>query len=220
VVRFALRFLLSLVALASFSLLAIKTPQIHRNFLYREVGNKVVEVVKVDPLFGQIQGGGTGWSVKLHGKYYIITNKHVCEMYQGDKNATIKLNDGRLLHRQVISISDISDLCAIEGIEEIGALSLADNIYIGEIVSVVGHPLLLPINVSYGAILEENNFQIGFESELAFLSTCQILPGNSGSPVVNYRGQVVGVAFAADSDVHWGLIIPLDDLKMFLSRLS
>lgn len=42
-------------------------------------------------------------------------------------------------------------------------------------------------------------------------------PGNSGSPVLNAYGHVVGVLFAGDERTHWGYIVPLDDVEEFLS---
>jgi hypothetical protein len=48
-------------------------------------------------------------------------------------------------------------------------------------------------------------------------TTIPIFPGNSGSPVMNSDGDVVGVAFAGDSRTNYGAIIPLDVLKSFLS---
>lgn len=50
----------------------------------------------------------------------------------------------------------------------------------------------------------------------ALQTNAVIQPGNSGSPVVNVYGNVIGVAFAGDNDVHWGLVIPLEEVKAFL----
>jgi S1-C subfamily serine protease len=50
----------------------------------------------------------------------------------------------------------------------------------------------------------------------AYLSTVIILPGSSGSPVVNFFGNVVAVAFAGDSDSNWGSFVTLPDIKQIL----
>ena len=50
----------------------------------------------------------------------------------------------------------------------------------------------------------------------AYTSTVTILPGNSGSPAVDFWGRVIGVAFAGDSEVHWGLLVTLGDVHDFL----
>lgn len=52
----------------------------------------------------------------------------------------------------------------------------------------------------------------------AYQSNAIILPGNSGSPVVNWWGQVEGVAFASDNESHWGLIVSLADIQDFLKN--
>jgi S1-C subfamily serine protease len=50
----------------------------------------------------------------------------------------------------------------------------------------------------------------------AYITTAFSLPGNSGSPVVDWTGKVTGVLFAGNDDTHWGLVIPLEDLRRFL----
>ena len=53
----------------------------------------------------------------------------------------------------------------------------------------------------------------------ALTSNITVLPGNSGSPVVNWWGRVTGVAFASNqSRMMWGSIIPLDQVKKFLDQ--
>lgn len=52
----------------------------------------------------------------------------------------------------------------------------------------------------------------------AYITNVVILPGNSGSPVINFWGQVQGVAFASDSEANWGRMISLNDVKAFLKN--
>lgn len=51
----------------------------------------------------------------------------------------------------------------------------------------------------------------------AYMSTAVIFPGNSGSPVVDFWGRVIGVAFASDN-TNWAMIVSLEDIKDLLSR--
>lgn len=53
-------------------------------------------------------------------------------------------------------------------------------------------------------------------SVLAYQTSAVALPGNSGSPAVDMWGNVVGVLFAGDSEVHWGMLVTLKDVKDFL----
>lgn len=48
--------------------------------------------------------------------------------------------------------------------------------------------------------------------------TTRIFPGNSGSPAVNFFGSVVGIVFAGNSETNWGFVVPLHQIKDFLSR--
>lgn len=66
--------------------------------------------------------------------------------------------------------------------------------------------------------------QFGFPVNLCVLhiksnlSNVIILPGNSGSPLVNYRGQLIGVAYAGSIRSNWGIFVVLDDVKAFLKN--
>lgn len=51
----------------------------------------------------------------------------------------------------------------------------------------------------------------------AYITSAVIHPGNSGSPVVNFWGNVIGVAFASDS-TNWGRMVPIQDVKAFLKN--
>ncbi len=229
--------------------LIIITPQMRRNFIRKYVGSKVVEIVKTKD--GKPIGGGTGFGIKApSGREYIMTNAHVCSAFK-DEDPTVLLPNGSMVKRKILSISDTTDLCLIEGVTGLGALELGKSVYIGETIMIVGHPLLMPLAVSEGdiidlkvneiglgiigeEILEKNcrlpknkivEVQYGFfgtvpvcmEEIMSYQTTAQSLPGSSGSPVVNKEGQVIGVNFAGDELVHWGISVPLEDVKKFLA---
>lgn len=240
---------MALIAVLSGLFITIRLPQMKDYYLRWSVGGSVVKVVKLDPQ-GHILGGGTGFSIKgPSGKKYIITNAHVCEMYKGASEADVQEPDDTIKTRKIVEISQDTDLCLIEGINELSPISLASSVSIGENAAIIGHPELMPLTIAYGDIVEDKLYQvpmgiigmdmpeeqcklpknriIDVETFLGPLSVCveeveayritaTSLPGNSGSPVVNYRGQLIGVDFAGDNDIHWGLVIPLDDVKDFL----
>jgi S1-C subfamily serine protease len=52
----------------------------------------------------------------------------------------------------------------------------------------------------------------------AYMTSIVIYPGNSGSPMVDYMGRVVGVAFAGDNSDNYGEVVSFTDLKTFLAR--
>jgi S1-C subfamily serine protease len=233
-----IKLLLALIIIADGSYLVIKTPQLHRDFLRYKVGRAVVKVVKMND-DGQVLGGGTGFSILVKGRKYILTNAHVCDMYEGGHIAVIEMPDGTFKQRPIKAISGDTDLCIIDGIAELPTVSLAKSVSLGEIVAVVGHPMLMPLNISYGDIIGETiaTVAIGFadmkcdlpknkimgfycvEQVEAYQTTATALPGNSGSPVVNWRRQVIGVLFAGDSSINWGMVIPLYDVQNFLNNI-
>lgn len=247
-----LLFLLGLSCIISSSYLVLQAPHLHNIYLRSAVGSNVVEVLKTDSM-GKPLGGGTGFQIKHLGKKYIITNAHVCDMYQGGSMATLLLPDGSMTKSPILEVSEETDLCAIKGIESLGVIPIGNSVSIGEGIYTVGHPHLMPLNVAPGDILGQQVFQVGLgvigmditkeqcskpknrivsvdmgmfgsmdvciEEVNAYQTTSVTLPGNSGSPVVNWKGEVIGVLFAGDNDVHWGLVITLYDLKDFINNL-
>ena len=194
-------------------------------------------IVKVLNLAGT--GGGTGWVTKAKGKNVIVTNDHVCAVEMGGY-VIIQTDDGRLGRKKVLKRSAVRDLCIVEGLRA-PALRIApfgprrfDKL------TVYGHPLLKPTTPSTGEYLEdgvvpigmgpneEGNCQEGTEEIESFFgkicvlpmelsySTVPIYPGNSGSPVLNEEGEVVGVMNSSDSRDNRGMFIPLQYLKEIL----
>jgi S1-C subfamily serine protease len=234
-------------------------PQVHSYFLRNKVGPKVVLLIKYRhdlKTNAYIRSSmGTGFHVQApSGKIYILSNRHVCNINDGD---TINVKDGGIdtksieYTRKIIKVSQTQDLCLVESVYDKG-LGIASDAGIGEFMSVVGHPTGYDLTVTKGEIVgaETLNFyekiKDGDESKCNFknqkveaipmidkndkitlvktchtkniglITTAQVKSGNSGSPAVNYFGQLVGVIFAISSDDWWGRIIPLNAVKDFL----
>lgn len=141
----------------------------------------------------QVVGTGSGFFVT---DSLVVTNHHVvqgCHELTGPNDATYRL---------IVSDAE-EDLALLEASESAKAyLPIAPqaDVALGEEVSALGFPL-------YGAISKQLNFTAGVVSSTSGLAddpdwfqlTAALQPGNSGGPVLNAQGQVVGVAVASAS---------------------
>lgn len=190
--------------------------------------------------------GGTGFQVRApSGKIYVLTNEHICTHMQ--EKGTVKVTDEwkRVSHPKVLKISQTSDLCLLEGVPDVPALSLGRDNYPGLYGMIVGHPGLRPLEYAAGVFVElgpvtfqevmapgqkceaDNKFlklevtplgiqRICYQVRYAYTTSVPVYPGNSGSPVLDLDGRVVGVAFACNTITHWGYVVPLQEVKNFL----
>jgi serine protease Do len=134
---------------------------------------------------------GSGFIVDSQG--YIVTNNHVV------KNATkikIKLQDGRLLDGKVVGTDPQTDLAVVKvNASDLPTLRLAnsDQVKVGEWVLAFGSPFGLEQTMTAGIISAKGRV-VGAGNYDNFLQTdAAINPGNSGGPLVNTRGEVVGI---------------------------
>lgn len=185
--------------------------------------------------------GGTGFVTNTSsGNRVIVTNDHVCGV-SNDGYVKITDNQGNFAIKRIIKRSFVRDLCLIEGIKA-PALYLssrpADEF---EHLTVVGHPQLMPTTPSEGVFVkniiiplglntqEDGSCKPGSQPVESFFGTFCILymevgyttvpifGGNSGSPIVNDKGKVVGVINSANSRTNRGNYIPLPYLNEILS---
>lgn len=212
---------------------------------YRKgVGSDVVRVYKVDQ-----STGGTGFHVKAEsGNVYILTNKHVCSLADKYDRLLIEQN-GKKVFRRVVARYPEHDLCVVEPLSKNhSTLSIASRIFEGEDIIVVGHPGLRSLTLAHGEYIGSKTIEISslvdspkqcagrvFDDPMTYLFTGKLLclesfrssaisspiyGGNSGSPVVNKFGNVVGVVFAGNrSQSNDGYMVPLQYVKEFLKGL-
>ncbi len=159
-----------------------------------------------------IFGGGTGFLVYgPSGKEYILTNKHVCE------GALLAQNKGQTIVVDIIEVSKITDLCLIDSHKLHGSLSIGSvEPKQHDVVHVIGWGNLLGNAYTMGHYVGRLMEVILSVTNPAY-ATVQILAGNSGSPVMNDAGEVVGVAYASSGAIaNRTLMVPLDQIQAFL----
>jgi len=140
-------------------------------------------------------GQGSGVIVRAEG--YILTNNHVVE---GADQVTVELSDDRKVEAEIVGTDPETDLAVLkidaDSLQPV-ALGDSDAIEVGDWVLAIGSPFGLDQTVTAGIISGKNRRQgiiengRGFED---FLQTdAAINPGNSGGPLVNLRGELVGI---------------------------
>ena len=171
---------------------------------------------------------GSGVITEVAGRMVVITNRHVINRADLD-NITIRLDDGRELNPRRLW-SDASTDIAVMEIEaadlEPARLAEKDPVQIGDSVLAVGSPFGLSHSVTLGIVSAKGrrDLELGEEGVRFqdFIQTdAAINPGNSGGPLVNLRGEVVGLntAIASNSGGSEGIgfAIPVS-MVMFVTR--
>lgn len=200
-------------------LLAIPLLFLPYNSIISNYLNKKAGIVAI--LIGN--GGGTGFHFKMpNNKWIILTNKHVC-----DDAKVVKVSDGdTIVERKVITTSPDYDLCAVEPTKEFGLDNTDEPSNLLPSIT-AGHGALSPITTN-----------IGFHSGKVFMPICvealffscsksiiieldaydlKVIGGHSGSPIMDLRGNLVGVINAGNG-LH-SFAVPIKHVREFLSNL-
>jgi serine protease Do len=177
-----------------------------------------------------VDEAGSGVLIERRGKHYVITNRHVVK-YSTLAGIEVRLADGRVLHPTQAWSDRATDiaLLAVSG-EELVPARLGDsrNLEIGDFVLAVGSPFGLSHSVTYGIISAKGrrDLQLGDDGVIYqdFLQTdAAINPGNSGGPLLNLRGEVVGIntAIASSSGGSEGIgfTIPINMAMLIADQL-
>jgi S1-C subfamily serine protease len=178
--------------------------------VYDKVSPSVVSIVNLaslqdssssDVTVPESQGSGFVWDTQGH----IVTNDHVVE---GAKEIRVTFSDGVELPAEVVGADPDSDLAVIKVDPtlidlvpvEPGAL---DEVVVGQRAIAIGNPFGLEGTMTSGivsAIGRSIPALTGFSIPLAIQTDAAINPGNSGGPLLNERGQVIGVNAQIRSD--------------------
>jgi S1-C subfamily serine protease len=172
----------------------------------------------------QLRGLGSGFIIDKSG--LILTNAHVVD--KADK-VTVRLKDGRTYQGKVQGIDEVTDLAVVKinaGNDlPVAALGSSDHVQVGDWAIAVGNPLGFDNTVTLGIVstLKRSSAQVGIaDKRLDFIQTdAAINPGNSGGPLLNERGEVIGINTAIRPDAMGiGFAIPIDKAKAIATQLQ
>lgn len=159
------------------------------------------------------QGTGSGFIVSADGR--VVTNAHVVE---GADTVKVTLKDGRTLDGKVVGIDPVTDVAAIKinatGLPTV-KLGHSKDLVPGEWAIAIGNPLGLDNTVTAGIIsaIDRSSSQVGIpDRRVQFIQTdAAINPGNSGGPLLNAKGEVIGINTAIRTDAQGlGFAIPIE----------
>ena len=168
------------------------------------------------------QGTGSGFIISTDGR--IITNAHVVE---GATKVTVTLTDGRTFEGVVVGTDKVTDVAAVK----IDAQNMPSVIFgntkslsPGQWAIAIGNPLGLDNTVTAGIIsaLGRSSSEVGIpDKRVQFIQTdAAINPGNSGGPLLNDRGEVIGMNTAIRKDAQGlGFAIPVETFNRIAAQL-
>jgi serine protease Do len=169
------------------------------------------------------RSSGSGFFVSAKGE--VLTNNHVVE--EADK-LEIELSDGTRYQMSVVGTDPETDLALLQ-VEEADqvfpflALGDSDGLRVGEWVMAVGNPLQLEHTVTVGVVSAKGR-ALGLGSDASFENFIQtdaaINLGNSGGPLVNVHGNVVGINTAINvRGQNLGFAVPIATARQILGQL-
>jgi serine protease Do len=168
--------------------------------------------------------GGTGVIISSDG--YIVTNEHVVA---NSKSLTVSLADGRSFPAKVVGSEKSTDLAVIK-IEATGLPTVtfgdSDNVKPGQLAVAIGNPLGMEFSrtVTAGIVSGiDRILNITQDSAIRLIQTDAVInPGNSGGPLVNAKGEVIGLNSMklASNDVEgMGFAIPSNQVQRVASEI-
>jgi serine protease Do len=163
---------------------------------------------------------GSGFVIDPSG--LIVTNAHVVE---SAGQIQVRLADGRRFPASIVGRDSRVDLALlkIEGPPRLTVLPLGDSnrLRVGELVLALGNPFGLEQSVTFGIVSRKGAPLTVAAPGFDFIQTdAAISPGNSGGPLVNVSGEVVGVNSMVARNGSIGFAIPSNLVKLLLPQLA
>lgn len=172
------------------------------------------------------QGQGSGFILDKAG--HILTNYHV--VANANRGIEVQLSNKRRYTAKVIGTDKAHDLALLQieaqNLEPV-TLSDSSNLAVGQKVYAIGNPFGLSGTMTRGIISSIRSIKGGESAPIedAIQTDAAINPGNSGGPLLNYRGEVIGIntmiaSNGADQSSGIGFAIPINTAKAVLADLT
>jgi putative serine protease PepD len=200
--------------------------------IYELARRGVVEITateETEDLFGgprSQQAGGSGFVYDKEG--HVVTNEHVVD---GAESVSVKFWNGKTYEARVVGTDPSTDLAVLEvdaPASELFPLSLGDSskLAVGDSVVAIGSPFGLEQTVTTGivsALHRQITSQNGFAIDDSIQTDAAINHGNSGGPLLNAQGKVIGVNAQIESESGGndgvGFAIPSNTIRSIVSQL-
>jgi Do/DeqQ family serine protease len=168
------------------------------------------------------RGTGSGFILTDDGR--VLTNAHVVA---GTETVEVTLKDGRTFEGRVVGADSVTDVAVVKiDANELPTVQLgrSDNLTPGQWAIAIGNPLGLDNTVTAGIISAtgRSSSQVGVpDKRVSFIQTdAAINPGNSGGPLLNDRGEVIGINTAIRADAQGlGFAIPIETAQRVAEQL-
>lgn len=159
-------------------------------------------VVSIDVTSSQNAGTGSGFVIRSTDlESFILTNNHVVTGAGDNAKITVTFQDQSQVNAEIVGTDASYDLAVLRverGNLPVAALGNSDDVVVGDATIAIGSPLGLTGTVTSGIVSALNRpVTAGDANDISFISAIQtdaaINPGNSGGPLVNSRGEVIGI---------------------------
>src|SRR3989475_7696913 len=144
---------------------------------------------------GEFHQPGLGSGVIVDSRGYVLTNFHVIK---GADGVIVRLSSKREYRGRIVGTDAKTDLAVVRFEPEtevtVATLGNSDALRVGEWAVAIGNPFGLDQTVTVGVVSATGRADVGIASYENFIQTdASINPGNSGGPLLNLRGEVIGI---------------------------
>ncbi|HJU60269.1 MAG TPA: trypsin-like peptidase domain-containing protein [Nitrososphaeraceae archaeon] len=218
-----------------------KTTELKIQDLFSQTSKSVVQVTVIDPLSNAQQGLGSGFLYDKEG--HIITNNHVVAFNEGNNNYLVTFLNGNSYQAELVGNDPYSDLAILKLSDpidiDLNPIPLGDSssLRVGDTVVAIGNPFGLSGSLTVGVVsglgrllpsADSSNspfpqFATTFNIPDVIQTDAAINPGNSGGPLLNLKGEVIGInsAIFSNTGVYAGIgfAVPSNTVKKVVQSI-